>query len=71
MSPPKGLCAKCGERIESFQSAVYKIDGYEAERSQGGQNHVLRKRRLGPVWHDFCFEMMTEASQGGRQLSLS
>ncbi len=41
-------CAICGEPIKSG-SLLYEITGYERDRSQGGTNHVIARRRTGRV----------------------
>ena len=69
---PKGTCMRCGETVQHYQAAIYQVYGYEREREQGGQNHVLRKKRVdGRIWHERCYELHCFELDGtGRQESL-
>jgi hypothetical protein len=53
----KGICRHCNEPVRKYQTAIYQVVGYERERDQGGQNHVMRRRRVdGRIWHERCYE---------------
>lgn len=61
MSAPKGRCQWCGELVEGGQRAAYAVTGYERERDQGGANQIVRRYRVGALWHDRfggdCFDL--------------
>ena len=62
----RGICRQCGEAVENHQRAGFRVEGYEIERDQGGQNHVRRKKRVdGEVWHAQCLESHLRRLDGG------
>lgn len=70
-----GHCSFSGcsnPEIHDYQTRVYAVRGYEETRTQGGQNHVLRKERVdGWVWHRHCWETVMHHHDGtGKQSSL-
>jgi hypothetical protein len=68
MNGPKGICNLCGERVEATQKAAYAVTGYEVDRDQGGQNHVVARQRVdGKIWHHRhdhdCFDKFLKGDQ--------
>lgn len=68
----RDLCRSCGEPIYDYMPRVFAIQGYEETRKQGGQNHVLMKKRLdGWVWHRSCWDLVMKRHRGhGEQTEL-
>lgn len=52
----KTTCLACGRQVDLLRSSglAYEVIGYERERSAGGTNHVLFRRRTGRVLCQVC-----------------
>jgi hypothetical protein len=49
-------CIECGKPVRSTSRALYEIVGFERNRSQGGTNHVVARRRTGRIVGPCCAE---------------
>jgi hypothetical protein len=64
-----GPCVHCGEPVQSFQVHVFKVEGYEETRSQGGANKVMERTRVPDlVWHRACWELWLHSGDGQGRL---
>ena len=62
----KGRCEICHKPVEGTSVAAYPVTGWEVQRKQGGQNHVIDRRRIpNRVAHWVCLE----GKLNGQQLS--
>lgn len=49
-------CVECGSPVRSTTRVLHEIVGYERDRSQGGTNHVIARRRTGRIVGPCCAE---------------
>lgn len=49
-------CLECGEPVRPGGRVLHEVTGFEAERTQGGTNHVIARRRTGRVVGGCCAE---------------
>lgn len=62
----KGVCVICKKEISGWESAAFPVTGWEAERSSGGANRIInRKRRDNVVAHLVCLEHGINAKKLG------
>jgi len=59
-------CLRCGEPAR--RAALHEITGFERERSAGGTNHVIARKRTGRIVCPDCADKVqrgTDPEQGG------
>lgn len=61
----RGTCEFCGKDVTTAELAAFPVKGWELERTQGGANRILdRKREPNRIAHASCAEH--HARHGGQ-----
>jgi hypothetical protein len=59
-------CDECGGPVHPSPRTLYEIKGYERDRSQGGTNHVIARRRTGRMIGPCCAERVQAGVDAGQ-----
>lgn len=51
-------CLACGEAVRPSPLVLFEISGFERDRSAGGTNHVIARKRTGRVVGSCCSELV-------------
>lgn len=62
----RGTCEVCKRDVTTAEQAAFPVRGWELERSQGGANRILdRRREPDRIAHASCIEF--QVKHGGQQ----